>query len=236
LAKVDVRRPQILIEAKVLDIRSDASKELGIAWSWRDAAYSEVLQDAEGKPVAITLGKFNRSPVTAKVNALVESGTAKVLANPNVLALEGEPCSIFIGDEFKYVINIQQTTTGINVTTETARVGVQLHSVSRISSDGFITMDLHPEVSVIKSFLQIPQLGLAFPEMSRRYVDSTIRVKDGETIVIGGLITEEERESISGLPILRDLPIIGRLFETKSKSRVHSEVLVFITPRILTDT
>lgn len=236
LARVDVQQPQIVIEAKVIDIRNDSAKDLGIEWSWSDVKFDEFQTDSSGQLSEIMLGRFQRSPIAivGKLKALVESGKARVLANPSVSALDGKPASIFIGDEFKYVINIQQTPTGVNVTTETARVGVQLHAISRVSSDGFITMDLHPEVSVITNFVDLPAVGLSLPEISRRYVDSTVRVKDGETIVVGGLIREQDIESMSGIPILSNLPIIGGLFKTRSRSKAHSEILMFITPRILT--
>ena len=237
LAKIDVQQPQIVIEAKVLDIRNDDSKNLGIEWSWNDVEFSELEKSPLKEPTAITLGKFNRWPETiiAKVNALVTAGKARVLANPSVSALDGKPASIFIGDEFKYVINIQQTPTGVNVTTETARVGVQLHAICRVSSDGFITMDLHPEVSVITDFIELPSVGLSLPEISRRYIDSTIRIKDGETIVIGGLILDTDIERMSGVPILKDLPLIGGLFRSRETQKEHSEIMMFITPRILTN-
>jgi type II secretory pathway component GspD/PulD (secretin) len=244
LAKVDVPQPQIVIEAKVVDLTNDAAKDLGIEWTWPGNAgepgntvtLSERRFDADHKPIAVNpLGHLRRveNELFAKISALVENGRAKVLANPNVASLDGKPASIFIGDEVKYVSNIQQTVTGVNVTTETVRVGVQLHCISRISTDGYITMNLHPEVSVITRFIDTPA-GLSLPEVSRRFVDTTIRVKDGETIVIGGLIRDEEIETMSGIPFLKDLPIIGALFRSKSTSRQHSEVMMFITPRILT--
>ncbi len=238
LAKVDVKQPQIVIEAKVIDVTDDSAKELGVEWTWSDVQFSELQTNENNTPTAIMLGHFQRSPVTfiGTLNALITSGKARVLANPSISTLEGKPSSIFIGKELKYVINIQQTTSGTNVTTETARVGVQLHTVSRVSSDGFITMDLHPEVSVPSGGgLEIPELGLVLPEISRRFVDTTVRVKDGETIVIGGLISDEERDTMSGIPILSDIPLIGGLFKTKSKSKTHSEIMMFITPRILAD-
>lgn len=244
LSKVDVRQPQIVIEAKVLDIYNDDSKDLGIDWNWNTGVsnsttgFSELHRDETGSATGIMLGRFQRSPlnILATLNAMVRDEKAKVLANPSISALDGKPASIFIGKELKYVVNIQQTPTGINVTTETARIGVQLHSVSRVSSDGFITMDLHPEVSSpVGDGLTIGELGITLPEISRRYIDTTVRVKDGETIVIGGLISDEERQIMSGIPILSDLPLIGNLFRTKSKSKNHSEIMMFITPRILAD-
>lgn len=95
-------------------------------------------------------------------------------------------------------------------------------------------MDLHPEASVIKSFLKTPA-DLLLPEISRRFIDSTVRVKDGETIVIGGLINEEDRERITGIPFLSDLPVIGGLFKNKHNEKVRSEIMMFITPKIVSN-
>lgn len=232
LAKLDVPRQQILIEAKVVDIKDDASKDLGILWGDQGIISKPILSEA-AQSNALHIGSFGRTgiSVTAQINALIEDSKAKVLANPNVLALDGKPSSVFVGDEVKYVINITASSNGTTVTTDTARVGVQLHTISRVSSDGYITMDLHPEVSVITSFLETG--GLSLPQVSRRFVDTTVRVKDGETIVIGGLIKDDDLKTISGIPILKDLPLIGELFKNRSTSKVHSEVMMFITPRVV---
>ncbi|MCL6630552.1 MAG: type II and III secretion system protein, partial [Armatimonadetes bacterium] len=94
-------------------------------------------------------------------------------------------------------------------------------------------MNLHPEVSVIVDWKELRDVSLALPQISRRFVDSTVRVKDGETIVIGGLIKDEEIKNMSGIPFLKDLPILGSLFRYDSKSKTHSEVMMFITPKIV---
>jgi len=244
LAKLDIQQPQIMLEAKVIDISNDASKKLGIEWSWSDMRVEENTRDAKGTisamqaPIGtVHLGRFDRTPVeiSTTINAMISDGHAKVLAKPNVMALDGKPATIFIGDEVKYIVNIQQTPTGINVTVETGTVGIQLNSISRINSDGYITMNLHPEVSVISSWVNTPA-GLTLPQISRRFVDGTIRVKNGETIVVGGLIREDERDTMSGVPILKDLPVLGALFRNRNKTKVHSEIMMFITPRILSAT
>ena len=233
LAKIDVPPQQIIIEAKVIDISDDASKDLGIEWGSEGVIGLPSFSEAAPHQ-AISIGRFSRTgiDVTAIIKALTTNSKGKVLASPNVLALEGKPASVFIGDEIKYVIRVDETLQGTTVTTETARVGVQLHTISRVSSDGFITMDLHPEVSVIKSFLEAPG-NLSLPQISRRYIDSTVRVKDGETIVIGGLIKDDDLKTVSGIPLLKDLPLIGELFKSRKTSKIHSEVMMFITPRVL---
>lgn len=234
LAQIDIPQQQIVIEAKVIDITDDASKDLGIEWGDDSGFASDTLTEIPGS--GLNIGKFTRVglSIPLSIKALIDDNKAKVLANPNVLALDGKPSSIFIGDEIKYVVSrdISSTTGKTTITTETARVGVQLHTISRVSPDDFITMDLHPEVSVVKSFLDAGD-GILLPQISRRFVDSTVRVKNGETIVIGGLIKDDEIKSISGIPLLKDLPLIGELFKSRRTSKIHSEVMMFITPRIV---
>lgn len=233
LAKVDVPQPQIIIEAKVIDISDDASKDLGIEWGNQGIVGKPIFTESAPNQ-ALSVGRFSRTgiDVTATILALVENNKGKILANPNVLALDGKPASVFIGDEVKYVIRVDKSLQGTSITTETARVGVQLHTISRVSPDGYITMDLHPEVSVIKSFLNAGE-GILLPQISRRFIDSTVRVKDGETIVIGGLIKDDDLKTMKSVPLLGDLPIIGELFRSRSTSKIHSEVMMFITPRIV---
>jgi len=167
-----------------------------------------------------------------QANALAKSGNGRILANPNVLALNGKPSSIVIGDKVIYVKSVLQGTNGPSIETGEVQVGIQLHTISTITSDGYITMALHPEVSVITSYITSSD-GVNLPQIANRFVDSTIRVKDGETIVLGGLIKEDELDSMSGIPLLRDLPVIGQFFGSKTKSRTHSEIMIFITPRVI---
>jgi type II secretory pathway component GspD/PulD (secretin) len=238
LTQLDAPVPQLVIEAKVVDISSTGADQLGIIWGDKGTLSGTRFDETPGAD-ALSIGRFDRLvalQIPATIKGLVESGKAKVLANPNVAALDSKPSSIFIGDEVKYVVRIDQTLQGgTTILTDTARVGVQLHTISRVNSDGFITMDLHPEVSVITQWIDMPGGDISLPQISRRYIDSTVRVKDGETIVIGGLIKDEEIKSMGGVPFLKDLPFIGQLFKNRSTTNSHSEIMMFITPRVLTD-
>ncbi|MHB1000601.1 MAG: type II secretion system protein GspD [Armatimonadota bacterium] len=243
IAQIDTQVPQIMIEAKVVDISNDTSKELGIDWNWdsfkigeTDWLATEIDENGRIKKpevFPVTFGLFHRTPVElrATVKALVENGQGRILANPNVLALDGKPASIVIGDKIIYVKSVLQGTNGPSIETGEEQVGIQLHTISSINSDGYITMSLHPEVSVITRMIE--SNGGFLPQIANRYVDSTIRVKDGETVVIGGLIKEEELSSMSGIPILKDLPILGQFFRSKVKSKAKSEIMIFITPKII---
>lgn len=231
ISQIDVQVPQIMIEAKVIDISTNLAKDLGIDWEWDQFRVSEVDFNKTGTP--IEFGIFHRSPVElrATVNALTTSGNGRILASPNVLALNGKQASIVIGDKIIYVESVLQGTNGPSIQTNEVQVGVQLHTISTITSDGYITMSLHPEVSVITKMT--PSNGGFLPQIANRYVDSTIRIKDGETIVLGGLIKEDELNAMSGIPLLRDLPLIGQFFGSKTMSRTHSEIMIFITPRVI---
>jgi len=255
LEKVDVKQPQILIEAKIVDVKNDATKDLGVEWDWsgfftsvgqlntaNDKGHETIvdeetrvatLQPVDSRIVTRTV-QLGPAQLTAALKLMVTSGKANLLANPKVAVVAGKPANIFIGDEVKYVINIQTTTTGQNITTETANVGIQLRVLGLVGGENDITLNIHPEVSVINAWRSFGN-GVQLPEIGRRFTDSTIRIKSGETVVIGGLIKEEEILSMSKVPFLGDLPFFGELFKSRSKAKSKSEVVVFITASILPD-
>jgi type II secretory pathway component GspD/PulD (secretin) len=185
------------------------------------------------RPLLGSFGALYRTPVGFNANlfAAVNNNRGKVLSNPNLTALDGQTATAFIGDQIKYVTQIQQTLQGQTVTTETATVGITLKVTGRYSPDGTITLSVHPEVSAISSFLSISQ-GISLPQISTRYVDTTVRVKDGETIAIGGLIRNNEIKNLQRIPLLSDIPFFGELFKYRSNTKQQSEIVVFITSRL----
>ena len=237
LIKLDIPENQIVLEAKILDMSEDMSKDLGIDWSWSSFTIGETKTKIidSNSVTNTTLGKFNRSPaqINATVNALITQGKGKVLATPNICIQDGKQGNIFIGDEVTYVSSSGTTTQGAQlITTATIDVGVGLIALCRVSTDGYITMSLRPEVSTITSWLDVSGGG-KIPQIATRKVTSTVRVKDGETIVIGGLLRDTDIDNISKVPILSDLPFFGGLFKNRTKTKNHSEVMMFITPRVL---
>jgi type II secretory pathway component GspD/PulD (secretin) len=106
-------------------------------------------------------------------------------------------------------------------------VGVQLRVTPTISDDGIITAEIHPEYSEIIGF------NASFPIIANRKVDATLRVRDGETIVLGGLFEDTSSETVAKLPFLGNVPILGAFFRNKATSRQRDEVVFFITPHLL---
>ena len=231
---LDIRCPQIKIDAKVTSLTKNGEKKLGLSWEWSDFTK---LEDSDAKVnYGAGLKHWARQPwdFAATLEALITEGEGTLLAAPTLICLEGKPGVFFVGDEVRYVVMIQQTATGQNVTTETANVGVQLRVIGDVSPDGYITLNLHPEVSVLKLDFNA-EAQVALPIITRRFTDHIIRVKSGETIVIGGLIRDEELDDLSKVPILGDLPFFGHLFRHRHKVTSHSEVVMFITASILND-
>lgn len=249
LEEIDTPPLQVLIEAKIVDITSKDLQNLGITYSARyepggglfkhaDSPY-EGLDEVSGTislagpSSSLSGGQFKLDTfilkhwnVTATIDALVRDHKANLLASPSIATLNGKEARIVIGEKVPYKEKTQ-TTTGTTETTRFIDVGVNLRVTPQISPDGYITMLVHPEVSSVSALLD------AGPRITTREADATIRVKDGETIVIGGLIKNEDTRSRSRVPLLGYLPIVGYLFGNKSVDLTQTELAVFITPHIM---
>jgi general secretion pathway protein D len=255
LRKVDVKQPQVIIEAKVMDISEASLKSLGLNWNILQSGNINTLDRSANRlplPDSTTntpnqqgVG-FNRDgqlgldftivkkPIDFSVtlNALAEDRRNRLLANPRVATLDGRPATIFIGDEVNYVKLIQQTPQGANVQTDSVQAGIILRVLPRVHEDNSITLHIQPEVSVITGFLDVPGGG-RLPQLARRNTDTTIRVGNGETVVIGGLIREADIKTIQKVPLLGDLPFLGYLFRRTSTSRDKSEIMISLTVRVM---
>ncbi|MFN3689792.1 MAG: secretin and TonB N-terminal domain-containing protein [Fimbriimonadales bacterium] len=255
LRKVDVKQPQVLIEARVMDVSEGSLKSLGLSWNILQSGSVNTL-DRSSNRLPLPDGStntpnqqgfgFNRDgqlgldftivkrPVDFSVtlNALAEDRRNRLLANPRIATLDGRPATIFIGDEVNYVKLIQQTPQGANVQTDSVQAGIILRVLPRVHEDNSITLHIQPEVSVITGFLEVPGGG-RLPQLARRNADTTIRVGNGETIIIGGLIREADIKTMQKVPLLGDLPFLGYLFRRTTSTRDKSEIMITLTVRVI---
>lgn len=230
LAELDIPYQQVSVEAEVVALNKSVSKDLGIDWKL------DIDIDTEGKrPANIGVIQYGRAPegvpyqfyYRAKVSALVTDGKAKVLAKPKITAINGKEAKILIGDRIPVLT--EKTENGTSTTTiEYVESGIKLIYTPQINADGQITAKVHTEVST-------PTL---VPEMkayriTTREAETQVRMKDGETMVIGGLIGSEESGGKNRVPFLSDLPILGKLFQSVNKSKSETEVVIFLTARII---
>ncbi len=246
IQQLDVAPKQVLIEAKIVDITSTDLKAIGVTWSSnyspgrglfdRSSRAAEVLnttvnlaEDSStltgGQLVlsALTLKNIN---ISATIDALVRDGKATLLASPSIAVLNGSEARIVIGERFPFKERTQ-TTTGTTETTKFVDIGTTLKVTPVINDDGYITISVHPEVSSLLASLD------AGPRITTREADTKVRIKEGETLVIGGLIRQKDEESRDKVPGLGDMPFFGQAFRRKAIDREQKELAVFITPRIL---
>lgn len=234
LARIDVAPPQVLIEARVVEVSNDLDDTLGVLWDFSGTKANFTLSTPNpsdrGNFGTIVFGRLTRDAIgiSAKLDALFKDNKAHLLANPKLLVLNAKQAQIFIGDEVRYIESVQSTQNGVSVTTGKVNVGIQLNVVAKTNPDGEITLQIHPEVSLITGFLKTP-VGGEIPQVSRRFADSAVRLRSGETLVIGGLISQRDLKLVQKVPLLGDLPILGYLFKQTNTKRSNSEIMVFLT-------
>ena len=234
LGETDVAQPQVAIEARVVDISPEKIKELGLQYDWSAFGFGERADEDTGfarnrRP--FRFGPFGRLPfnLTATLSALEEDRVAKILAKPNITVTDGEDASIFIGDLLRFRTLSNVTDAGNQIfQIVTVPVGIALVVRPRVT-DGEIVLKVHPMVSTVTSFVGPERI----PQTASREADTTVRLRDGETMVIGGLLREEELSIISKIPGLGDLPILGNLFKHRNINRRKSEITIFLTARII---
>lgn len=248
LEEVDLPPKQVLIEAMIVDITSSDLSAIGVKWdmdyapghgifgrSTKSAEQFKYTMDMEEQSSKLTGGQFSLDALTFKglpnftatIDALAKDGKANILASPSIAVLNGQEARIVIGERYPYKERTQ-TTTGTTETTKFVDIGTTLRVTPQVNDDGYITMRVHPEVSSLLTALD------AGPRITTREADTTVRIKENETLIIGGLIKHSDNSSKERIPILGSIPILGLMFSRSERDIEQKELVVFITPHILT--
>ncbi len=229
LRQLDVPRPQVVIAVTIYDIANSALKELGLTWTFSDVVVTE------SDPDGLKFGSFSRAAqsFTGKLRAIETRNDAKLLASPTISVLDGESAFILIGERINYpvLIGFTQANTPI-FTRQTERVGIYLQLSAQVSEENKITLVLYPQVSTVTGFLEVN--GASYPQISTREAQTTLRLTPGETLVMGGLLKDEEINDVQRVPLLSQIPLLGELFTRRKRTKVSSQVIIAITPSILT--
>jgi Flp pilus assembly secretin CpaC len=173
------------------------------------------------------------NPFRARLNAIVNNGDARILARPNVTSVEGSPAQITIGGERPVPMAVA-TQGAVGTQVEFRRYGVIISMRPTVSGDNNIILQIRADVTQPDRTFEINLNGALIPGETVRSVDTVINVRPGDTIVMGGLMTNERRQQTSKVPILGDLPIIGSLFRSKRYENNETELAIFMTPQIQT--
>ncbi|HEY9898333.1 MAG TPA: secretin N-terminal domain-containing protein [Pantanalinema sp.] len=240
LKSIDKRRPQVRIKTQIVEMGVDDSRDLGLSYK---AGARQLDFDSGRSDGTFTYDTVANGALSfqVKLNALITASKVKVLASPQILAMDNRTSVIKITDQIvgKMETNITQNAnnTIITRTVTPDETGVVLELTPRIDSNGGVSMSIHPVISVAGERIRNTQTGdlIATLKSTREYQAQEIYVKDGETIVIGGLIQERKDETVKKLPLLGDIPFLGGLFQTRNDTSKQTEVQIFLTPEVIKD-
>lgn len=227
LNRLDEPSPEIEIEAIAVELNDSSAENLGLQLNQQLGTSISTIDSQGGQITYTTIGQLPATFMTT-LTALEQTGKARVRARPRMAVLNGRTANIFIGEQD--FIQTQFNQSGQTQTRiQPVDVGVKLSITPLTGGNGEITTHIAPEVSNITS--QDLQTGL--PILSTRNADTTVRVKDGETIEIGGLRLDQMQETKGKIPFFGDLPVIGNLFRSKSHNLQQTELVIFITSHII---
>ncbi len=251
---LDSPTKEVLIEVRVLSVVFNPSYDVGIDWSLafsnssigelRKLQFKNISLDEGGltssdnvfsKYARIAVGTFGVNDFAAAIRAVKEVSDTKLVANPKLLVTNQEEAKIHVGDTVPYIVSTTSGTGDNAIHSEDVRfvdVGLKLSVTPTINDNGYVTMALKPEISTVTK--SITSQGGGIPQITKTEVETNVMVKDGMTIVLGGLKKEQKVLSRKGVPVLMDIPIIQNFFSSRSESIESSETVIFITPHIVT--
>lgn len=238
--ELDRPPPQVMIEVLLAEVTLDTARSWGM-----DAKLgpfggdmTSVGYTAAGAGVTSAIGvpnfAVNSADFQLLIRALESQGKLEVLSNPQVMAKDNEEAHIQVGENVPVVNGVERFAQGNSqATIERQDVGIILKVTPSISPDGFVQMKINPEISTLTT--RTVQVGsdVSAPIISKRTVDTRVTVKDGQSVVIGGLIQTSEERRRSKVPILGDIPILGLPFRTYNDTSIKTELIVILTPRVI---
>jgi general secretion pathway protein D len=238
LAELDRPVGQVLIKVLVAEVTHDNTTDIGAEFSilnlrasgngQRGGTNFGLSRLTSGLVVQILESDFS-----ATVRALEQVGKLDVLSRPYILASDNQLASITVGQEIPFITNSRITDTGQTINSvEYDDIGILLDVIPHINSEGLVILDVAPEISALTG-TQIPISDtVSSPVIAKRSAQSRVAVKDGQTIVIGGLMEDRKTETISKVPFLGDIPLVGEVFRRRENKKTKTELLIFLTPHV----
>jgi type IV pilus assembly protein PilQ len=241
IQKLDRVTPQVMIEAKVVEVNSDYTNEIGIDWSsdigpWTSGSLDGSMSGdvAMNLPVASagTIGfaftKLNGTPfvLNAQLTAMQTRGEGKIISSPKILTLDGKTAMIKHGFQYPYF----EIDDG-DITVKFKDIVLSLEVTPMVTPDDRVLMQIHVTKDDVGDF--VSGSGFDVPSIIKNEANTELLVNDGDTVVIGGIVKSNRATSTSGWPGLQNIPLLGWLFKKEGKQETSEELLIFITPKIV---
>lgn len=256
IKQLDQRKAQILIEAAILEVNANDAKALGVQWFAGDPEkggaatnFDNVGNSVNSVLTAVTTGVGTLSngitliggitdsngdvQIAGLVQALSSVAKTNILSTPRLMTLDNEEASIIVGSSVPFISQTQASTsnnTNPFVSVEREDVGVTLKVLPSITEENTVRLEVTQEANQIDQQTTAQTVDVV---TTKREIDTTILVDNGQTVMLGGLIKDQSVESVSKVPLLGDIPVLGALFRSKNTSREKANLLVFIKPTII---
>ncbi|MBI5096780.1 MAG: type II secretion system secretin GspD [Nitrospirae bacterium] len=258
IERLDVKRKQVFVEAAIVEMSLDKTRELGIEWRTTENPSATGYTIAGGTILAPTgIKDFSVNPLS--VNGLVVAGVkgflpdgktlnvgallrafqadtdVNILSTPNILTLDNQEAKIIVGQNVPFITGTSQTAGGnVQATIERKDVGIQLKITPHTTESDLVRLDLYQEISSLGGSVPVGP-DQEVPITNKRSAETSVVVRNNETVVIGGLIKDDLTVTERKVPILGDLPILGYLFRYQSKQKGKTNLILFLTPHIIRD-
>jgi general secretion pathway protein D len=236
IQSLDERPAQVLFEVTVAEITLGKGDEFGVDWSvaggsTRATSGNPFAPDTSTSGLVVRVMTLSGNDVRAVLRAVATRSNVKVLSTPEVLAVNNRAARIVVGSKVPFVASTRLGDVAVDRSVQYQDVGTTLTIVPSINQDNYVSVQILQEVSALTT--QTIQAAFFAPVISTREASTRAIIRDGQTVVIGGLIGDTREDIESGVPIVKDIPIVGNLFKTRRINRQRTEVAIFVTPYIL---
>ncbi len=262
IEQLDKTTPQVLIEAKIVETTLSNTDKLGIDWvakatvtgsarphmwpftidtsnKYSPYNFPAIGDSDEGfQPDTVssgfTLGTLSFAEAQAVFEMLTTRSDTNILSNPRIVTLDNKMAKITVGSQYpipKYSYNEDQAKLQVS-DWEFKDIGIIFEVTPHVNNAGHVTLDINPKITAILDYVTVENTSM--PQLSSEEVTTSVMIKDGETLVIAGLIKDQSTDVKKKLPILGDIPIFGLLFQKTEKTSVKTDLLIFLTPHIIT--
>lgn len=248
LVQLDIRRRQVAVNVRVIDVNLLNTNNVDGSFGFGVGNFRFFTFDADGPGSGTATYETNLGGVGddffASLSASITNGNAKILTDPTLVVQEGQTAEVRLTQEvvvdFQQEREITQQSERVTLEVETEPAGLVLQvRVDRIDDNGFVTLSVAPTVTAVGETIEIDFAGvdpvLIALLSERRLTSGALRLRDGQTLVLSGIIRDQDRVDVRKVPILGDIPILGALFRSSTRRNERQELIVVLTPQILDD-
>ncbi|MGG6294269.1 AMIN domain-containing protein [Leptolyngbya sp. AN02str] len=245
LVNLDVRRRQVAVNVRVIDVNLLETGNVGSSFGFGIGDFGiDVLSGLAPDGIGVGFDeRFATSPFVARLNAAITNGNAKILTDPTLVIQEGQTAEVALTQDvitnFTREVTVSEGVATISIQAERLPAGLVLEvQVDRIDDNGFISLSVAPSVTAVADTqtIEIDDSENTITLLqSRRLSSGQVRVRDGQTLVLSGIIQDADRVEVSKVPILGDIPLLGALFRRTERTNERNEVIVVLTPQIIND-